>query len=64
MCESGDKAPLFLTSALHEGEWLASLPGHFSQGKELPVPIGKKAGWTPAGNRTPVVQLVARRYTD
>jgi hypothetical protein len=30
----------FFTSALDGGEWLASRPGRFTPGKELPVPIG------------------------
>jgi hypothetical protein len=48
-------------------------------GKEPPVPIGQEAGWAPepvwtqgleekssasVGDRTPVVQSVARHYTD
>jgi hypothetical protein len=69
----GGIAPPLLTSALGGGEWSPSLPV-----KELPVLIGYEADWAPelsrtlyrekslapAGNRTPVVQLLARRYTD
>jgi hypothetical protein len=48
-------------------------------GKEPAIPIGEEAGWdpesvwswcrrvkfpTPVGNRTPIVQPVASRYTD
>jgi hypothetical protein len=29
-----------LTSALAGGEWSVSRPGHFTPGKEPPVPIG------------------------
>jgi hypothetical protein len=57
----------------------ASRPGRFPQRKKSPVPIGYEAGWAPepvwtlksrekyfasGGNRTPVVQPLARRYTD
>jgi hypothetical protein len=36
----------FLTSALHGGEWSASLPGHdLPPGKQPPVSIGHEAGW-------------------
>jgi hypothetical protein len=47
-------------------------PAALQQGKEPPVP-GHRAGLdaaekgnclSPVGNRTPAVQLVARRYTD
>jgi hypothetical protein len=41
---SGGIAPPFLTSALDEGEWLASCPDCFTPGKTPPVPIGEKAG--------------------
>ena len=40
--ESGDIAPLILTSALDEGKWLASRPGRFP-----PVPIVYEAIWAP-----------------
>jgi hypothetical protein len=70
----------FLTSALDGGEWSASRPGRaLSQEKGSPVPIVHEAGWasepvwtqrleekgfTPTGDRTPVVQSVVRHYTD
>jgi len=34
-----------LTSALHGGEWSASLSGRFAPGAA--VPIGQEAGWAP-----------------
>jgi hypothetical protein len=37
---SGGVARLFFTTALEEDEWLASRPGHFTPGEELPVPTG------------------------
>jgi hypothetical protein len=65
-------APLFLTSALNEGEWPTSRPGHFSPGKMPTVPTREEGGWipepvwtlrnteyiTPVGNRNPAVQTV------
>jgi hypothetical protein len=69
----------FTTSALDGGEWSASLPGRaLPPGKGPPVPIVQEAGWAPepvctqrlqekslasAGDRTLVVQSVARHYT-
>jgi hypothetical protein len=64
-----------LTSALDGGEWSASRPGRFTPRQRAPRThwIG---GWVgpravldavlpaPAGNRTPIVQTVAQRYTD
>jgi hypothetical protein len=54
------------------------VPVAFPTGKQPPVPTGQEAGWapgpvwtlwrqtnlTPPGNRTPVAQPIARRYTD
>jgi hypothetical protein len=73
-------APLFLISALDEGEWSTSRPGCFIPGIiEPPVPIGKEAGWASepvrtlwikekslvaAGNRTLAVKPIDLRYTD
>jgi hypothetical protein len=54
--------------AVDGGEWSASRPGRFTPGELSPPPV-----WTlwrrekylaPAGNQTPAVQPVARRYTD
>jgi hypothetical protein len=71
-------APPILTWALDRGEWSASHLGHLRPGKEPTVPIvygtecASEAVWTRwsrekshahAGNRTPAVQPVARRYT-
>jgi hypothetical protein len=54
-------------------------PAALPPGKKPLVPIGQEAGWAPepfwtrwfrekfqapAGNRTPIVQPVAQRYTD
>jgi hypothetical protein len=71
---SGGIAPTFLTSALDGSQWLASRLYRFTPGKEAPVPIGLEAGWdslwsrvkyiAPTGNRTQIVQPVARRYTN
>jgi hypothetical protein len=37
----------FWTSALDEGEWSASRPGHaLDPGKGPPLPIVQEAGWT------------------
>jgi hypothetical protein len=72
---SGGMAPSFLNSPLERS---TSRPCHFTLGKEIPVPIGYEAGWAPepvwtlwrreqscnVGNRTRVVQLLARRYTE
>jgi hypothetical protein len=46
---SSGAAPSFLTSALHGGEWSALTPWplYTPPQKELPVPIGQEAGWTP-----------------
>jgi hypothetical protein len=33
-----------LTSALDEGEWSASRPGHFTPRERAPVPIGERLG--------------------
>jgi hypothetical protein len=68
----------FLTSTLDAGKWSASRPGHaLPLGKGSSVPTGLEAGWaselvwterleekSSAGDRTPVVQYVVRRYTD
>jgi hypothetical protein len=76
---SEDTAPPCLTSALDEVEWSALLPGRFTPGEKAPGTncIGDWVGPrddldvmektkipTPAGNRSPAVQLVACRYTD
>jgi hypothetical protein len=69
----------FLTSALDRGEWPASRPGRaLAPGIGLPVPTRQEADWAPelvwtrwleekffasAGDRTPVIQSVARLYT-
>jgi hypothetical protein len=69
----------FSTSALDGFEWSASRLGRdLPPGKGPPVPIVHEAGWapepvwtqrleekssTPAGNRTSIVQSVARHYT-
>jgi hypothetical protein len=37
----------FLTSALDEGDWSASLSGRFIPGKQPPVPITQETGWAP-----------------
>jgi hypothetical protein len=70
----GGIGPPFLTSALGGGEWWASRTGLFTPGERAP-----ESKWTPgpvwtlwsrdkslasAGNRTPAVQHIARRYTD
>jgi hypothetical protein len=72
-------APLFLTSVLGGNESSASRPGRFTPGEGAPGIhwtggcAGPKAALNdvelrkiscPAGNRTPVVQPVAHRYTD
>jgi len=36
-----------LTSALDGVKWSASRTGRFTPGKEILVPTGKEAGWTP-----------------
>jgi hypothetical protein len=66
----------FMTSALYGGEWSESRPGRaLPLGKVTPVPILTKAGWAPEPVWTqrleeksnldrPVVQSVARHYTD
>jgi hypothetical protein len=76
---SEDIPPPFLTSALDGGEWSASWPGRFTQpGETAPrYPLDRRLGgphrrsWrngeekniASAGNRTPVVQPVARCNT-
>jgi hypothetical protein len=35
---------IFLTSVLVGEEWLASHPGHFTPGKELPYPLDRRLG--------------------
>jgi hypothetical protein len=65
----------FTTSALAEGEWSASRPGRFTVGERAPgthwiggwvgprasvKAVAKKKNPCPAGNRTPVVQPVAK----
>jgi hypothetical protein len=67
---SGGMNPPFLTLALDEGEWSASLPGHFTNnGKSLSIywigdwvhsraslaVVEKKNSLVPAGNQTPAV---------
>jgi hypothetical protein len=68
-------APVFLTSALGQGEWSASRPAYFISRETAP---GNPAGspepvWTmwgserslsPTGNETPAAQPAVRRYTD
>jgi hypothetical protein len=70
----------FSTSTLDGAEWSASRPGRaLPPGKGPPVPIVQEAGWasepvwtqrleeksmTSAGDRTSIVQSVARHYTD
>jgi hypothetical protein len=70
----------FLTSALDGGEWSASRPGQaLLPGKVPLVPVGQESGWASelvwtqrlgkksfasAGDRTPIVQIVARHYTE
>jgi hypothetical protein len=70
----------FLTSVLDGDEWSASRPGRaLPPGKGPPVPIVQEARWAPepvwtqrleenssasVGDRTPIVQPVARYYTD
>jgi hypothetical protein len=64
---------------LDGGEWSASRPCRFAPGKRafsihwIGGQVDQRAGmdtvdnrkiWPPVGNRTPVVQPVARRYTD
>jgi hypothetical protein len=76
---SGGIAPPFLTSALDGDEWSASRPGRFTLRGNCPrYPLDRRLGGpqsrsghygeeknlTPAGNRTPVVQPIACRYTD
>jgi hypothetical protein len=66
-----------MTLALDRVEWLASRLGRYTpQGKSAwypseagwaPEPIWSKwrrGNFAPAGNRTPAVQPVARRYTE
>jgi hypothetical protein len=69
----------FTTSTLDRGQWSASRPGRALPPRNgPPVPIVQEAGWapepvwtqrleeksfTPAGDRTPIVQPVARHYT-
>jgi hypothetical protein len=79
MCGSEDIVSLFLILTLSGGKWSASRPGRFTAGERPPVPIGQQTGWFPelvwrlwrkekslalAGNRTPAVQPVTRRYID
>jgi hypothetical protein len=67
----------FLTSALDRSEISPSCSGCVVPGKSLPVRTGQEAGWapepvwtvvanikSPTGNRTPVVQPVAREALD
>jgi hypothetical protein len=69
----------FLTSALHEGEWSASCPGHFTNGEGTPSShwiggwvgprvsldaVEKRKSLAPARDRTLAVQPVAHCYTD
>jgi hypothetical protein len=60
-------APPFLTSALDTGEWSASRPSRFTSGTHcVERCMGPRAGLDAMENRewNPVVQPVARRYTD
>jgi hypothetical protein len=70
----------FLTSALDGGEWSESRPGRaLPTGKGPALRVVQEAGWapepvwtqrleeklfTPAGDRTPLVQSVVRHCTD
>jgi hypothetical protein len=71
---SGGITPLFLISALEEGECSASRLGRLILWETVTVPIRVEAGWDPepvqaqkseekylalAGNRTPTVQPIA-----
>jgi hypothetical protein len=73
----GGTAPPFLTSALDGGEWSASCSRRFTSGEIPPGThwirgcVGPRAGLDAveknlalAGNRTPAIQHVARRYND
>jgi hypothetical protein len=40
-------APLFLASALGEGEWLLSRPCRLNPGERVPKPTGSEAVWAP-----------------
>jgi hypothetical protein len=69
-------APSFMTSALDIGEWSASRTGRFTTGEDSRYPLdgrlggpqnrsgcyGEEKNIAPAGNSTPTVQPVARRY--
>jgi hypothetical protein len=75
---SGGIAPLFLTLAVYGGEWSASRPCRFNLGERsssihwIGSWLGSRAGRrygeekniNPAGNQTPAVQTLVRRYTD
>jgi hypothetical protein len=72
-------APPFLNSVLDEGELSAARPGHFTP-RERALGTHHVGGWVglepvwtlwskgkslvPAGNRTPAVKPVARRYIN
>jgi hypothetical protein len=74
--EGVEEASPFLTSALYRGEWSLSRPCRFIP-REITTGIHWTRGWVgpkaglefvktlaSAGNRTPAVQSVARRYID
>jgi hypothetical protein len=37
----------YTSTAVDGGEWSASRPGRFTQGKKSPIPIGWEAAWVP-----------------
>jgi hypothetical protein len=67
-------APPFLTSTMHLGELSASCPGllnpatYYVGGWWAPEPVltlcRREESLDPAGNQTPAIQSVARRYAD
>jgi hypothetical protein len=72
------RAPPFLTPELDGGEWSATRPCRFRPGEMVPVTLCirgclspstgmdslERRNLDPAGNITPTIHPVARRYTD
>jgi len=73
------KLQVFLTSALHVGKWSVSRFGRFTPKKKPPEPhwtgdwvslgvdlgaLARRKIRIPAGNTTPVIELIASHFTD
>jgi hypothetical protein len=60
----GGTAPSLFTYPLCWGEWSVSNAGRIIPGERAPFLDADQENISPAGNRTPAIQLLARRYID